>query len=275
MAQGDKNLSLISAGVAFFGILAVFPGLAALIAIFGLFSDPILVDQQLDLLVNIVPKDAFALIDGQVTSLVTAGSGTLGVATLISIAAALWSARAGVAALMRGLNEVNNAPNRSGLRHYITALALTISLICLAMVALLTIVVIPIALSLFPFQASTETFLTVMRWLMAVGSLFAAIWMLYRFAPNRGSKDFKRIFPGIFFSVLAWAFASWAFSNYLTNFGNYNEVYGSIGAVIALLMWLYLSSYLILLGAVINVQIDQHSAWMLARTKRFKDETVG
>jgi membrane protein len=257
----DRNISLISAGVAFFGILALFPGLAALIAIFGLVADPVVIDEQLDLLINVMPSDALALLDTQVIALVSAGSNTLGVATVLSILAALWSARAGVAALIRGLNAINRAPNRSGFWHYVAALTLTLSLVLMAIVTLFAIVGTSIALALLPFEDQTANWILRIRWCAAICAVFLAIWMLYRFAPNRSGKEFKRIFPGIFFAMSSWAITSYGFSYYLANFGNYNEVYGSIGAVLALLRGLYLSSFPILLGAAINVEIDAHSDW--------------
>ncbi len=252
----EKNLGLIAAGVAFFGMLAIFPGIAAVIAIFGLLADPAIVETQLDLMRNIIPSDAFRLLDAQVASLVNAPTESLGIATLLSILAALWLSRAGVAAMMLGLNAINRQPNRTGLRHYTTALVLTMSLVVLAIVALMTIVIAPIVLAFLQLGTITAALVELVRWLVAIMVLLCGLSMLYRFGPNRKGARMAWITPGAFITLLTWAGASAAFSIYLTNFGRYNEIYGSIGAVVALLMWFYISAFLILLGAALNVALE-------------------
>ncbi len=261
----EKNLGLISAGVAFFGMLAIFPGLAAIIAIFGLVADPVVVDAQLDLMRNIIPGDVFTLIDQQIESLTGARTEELGLATLISIGAALFTARAGVAALMRGLNAINRQPNRGGVRHFLIAFLLTVSLVGMAIIALLAIVVAPIVLALLPLGPTAGAVAELVRWTVAVLVLLIALSLLYRFGPNRRGARMAWITPGAFVALVAWAGASAAFSIYLTNFGRYNEIYGSIGAVIAMLMWTYISAFLILLGAALNVALEDARADRIRR----------
>ncbi|MFQ6549812.1 YihY/virulence factor BrkB family protein [Aestuariibius sp. 2305UL40-4] len=252
----EKNLSLIAAGVAFFGMLAIFPGLAAIIAIFGLLADPMIVDAQLDLMRNIIPSDAFDLLDQQIENLTSTRTQRLGFATIVSIGAALWSTRAGVAALMRGLNAINRQPNRSGLRHYVIALLITITLVGVAIIALLGIVVAPIVLAIFPLGPVAGIVAEVVRWGLVISVLIVGLSILYRFGPNRRGARMAWVTPGAFITLITWGFASAAFSTYLANFGNYNEVYGSIGAVIAMLMWIYISAFLVLLGAALNVALE-------------------
>lgn len=252
----EKNLGLIAAGVAFFGMLAIFPGIAAVIAIFGLLADPVVVETQLDLMRNIIPSDAFRLLDAQVSSLVNAPTESLGLATLLSFLAGLWLSRAGVAAMMLGLNAINRQPNRAGIRHYTTALILTVALVVLAIVALLTIVIVPIVLAFLQLGTITGALVELVRWLVAIMVLLTGLSLLYRFGPNRKGARMAWITPGAFITLLTWAGASAAFSTYLTNFGRYNEIYGSIGAVVALLMWFYISAFLILLGAALNVALE-------------------
>ena len=143
---GRKQLSLIAAGVAFFGMFAIFPGIAAVIAIFGLLADPAVVSEQLSLMEDIIPPDAYGLFAGQIDRLLTARTDTLGWATVVSISLALWSSRAGVAALMGGLNAIAGTPPRNGIMQAIVALGLTICLVSLAIVALLMVVVAPVVL---------------------------------------------------------------------------------------------------------------------------------
>ncbi|WP_458790160.1 YihY/virulence factor BrkB family protein [Yoonia sp. MH D7] len=257
---GRKQLSLIAAGVAFFGMFAIFPGIAAIIAIFGLLADTAVVSEQLMLMQDIIPPDAYDLFQGQINRLLTTGTGTLGWATTLSIALALWSSRAGVGALMGGLNAIAGTPPRNGILHAIVALGLTICLVMLAIVALLAVVVAPVVLAHVPIAGATAWLLEGLRWIIALSVLLLALGLLYRFGPaNKGQRG-RWFTVGAVTVVILWIAASAGLSFYLTNFGTYNEVYGSIGAVIGLLLWLYLSAYLILLGAVLNTQIHRKSA---------------
>jgi len=252
-----RNLSLISAGVAFYAMLAIFPALAALIALWGVFSDPGLIDDQVSLLSRFIPADGFALFEAQVERLINANDTTLGYTTLISLGAALWSTRAGVAALIRGLNAVYSAPHRTGIRRAFAAMLLTICLVAMALVAMACIVVAPIALAILPLGAFAENTFEILRWLLVVSVVVMGLGLIYRFGPNHQTAYLKVswVSPGAIMAVLIWGVVSWAFSLYLANFGKYNEVYGSIGAVVALLMWFYISAWVVLLGATVNCEL--------------------
>lgn len=254
---GEKNAGLISAGVAFYGLFAIFPGIAATISLFGLFADPNVVDSQLDLMAGLMPPGVFRLFEAQIDSLLAAGGAALGVTTLISIGVALWSARTGVAALIRGLNAIFDRPNRGSIRHLFVALMMTICLVGMAIVALLMVVVAPILLAVIPFETDQSVLLDVVRWVVAMAVLFLGLGLLYRYGPNRRYARLGWVTPGAFLVVATWIAMSAGFTAYVTNFGTYNEVYGSIGAVIALLMWFYLSAYLILVGGALNVALDR------------------
>lgn len=256
---GRKHVSLIAAGVAFFGMFAVFPGMAAIIAIFGLVADPAAVTGQLELMEGIIPPDAYDLFSGQIQSLLAAQSRTLGWATMLSILLALWSSRAGVGALMGGLNAIAGRPPRNGLWQAVVAFGLTICLVLLAIIAMLAIVIAPVVLAFVPLAGSTVWLLEGLRWLIALAVLLLALGLLYRFGPARAGQRGRWFTVGAVVVVVLWIIASAGLSFYLTNFGSYNEVYGSIGAVIGLMLWLYVSAYLILLGAALNAQIHRNS----------------
>lgn len=260
ITAGEKHLGLIAAGVAFFGMFGIFPGLAAIIAIFGLIADPVVIAEQLTLMEDIIPPDAYNLIASQVFRLVAAPTEALGWATAVSIALALWSSRAGVAALIGGLNAIAGQRVRNGLWQMVVALLLTFALVTLALVALTVVVIVPIGLAFIPVASSTAWLLEGIRWLIALGVLMIALSLLYRFGPARIGGRGRWITVGAFVVVVLWIAASAGLSYYLTNFASYNEVYGSIGAVIGLLSWLYVSAYLILLGAVLNVEIHGHGS---------------
>ena len=252
---GEKHLGLIAAGVAFFGMFGIFPGIAAIIAIFGLIADPVVIAQQLALMEDIIPPDAYNLIASQVFRLVAAPTDALGWATGVSIALALWSCRAGVGALIGGLNAIAGQRTRNGLWQMVVALLLTFALVTLAIVALIVVVIVPIGLAFVPVANSTAWLLEGIRWLIALGVLMTGLSLLYRFGPARIGSRGRWLTVGAFVVVVLWVGASAGLSYYLTNFASYNEVSGSIGAVIGLLLWLYVSAYLILLGAALNVEI--------------------
>ncbi|WP_342075217.1 YihY/virulence factor BrkB family protein [Yoonia sp. SS1-5] len=259
----EKHIGLIAAGVAFFGMFGIFPGIAAVIAIFGLVADPVVIAEQLTLMAGIIPPSAYQLLSTQVNGLVNAPSEALGWATVVSITLALWSSRAGVAALIGGLNAIAGQRQRNGIVQLFVALMLTVALVFLGVVAVLVVIVLPIALTLIAtltsadwlVQGQTAWLLEGARWLIALGVLILGLSLLYRFGPARNGGRGRWFTVGAFVVVVLWVAASAGLSYYLTNFASYNEVYGSIGAVIGLLLWLYVSAYLILLGAALNVEI--------------------
>lgn len=269
---GEKHLGLIAAGVAFFGMFGIFPGIAATIAIFGLVADPIVIAEQLTLMEGIIPPDAYRLLSGQINGLVTAPSEALGWATFVSITLALWSCRAGVGALIGGLNAIAGQRTRNGIWQMMVAFMLTIALVSLGIVALTMVVVLPIGLAFVPVANSTAWLLEAARWLIALGVLMMGLSLLYRFGPARIGTRGRWTTIGAFVVVILWVAASAGLSYYLTNFASYNEVYGSIGAVIGLLLWLYVSAYLILLGAALNVQVHGYDKPPLDEDTSFLSE---
>lgn len=252
----ESNLALIAAGVAFYAMLSVFPALAALIALLSLISDPNVVIAQLEDAKGLMPEDVYEIINTQIVGLVTTRSDKLSWAGIFSVLIAIWTARVGVGAMMTGLNSVYNEKNHSAAWHYVRAYFLTIALVGVGIVALLTVVVAPILLAFFPVGGFGYLLAEVLRWVIAVSVLFVGIGLLYRYGPNRSTAKVAWLTPGAAFAVVSWAVLSIGFSYYVSNFGNYNQVYGSIGAVIAMLVWLWISSFLILIGASLNAQIE-------------------
>lgn len=255
--MSERNLGLIAAGVAFYALLAIFPGIAALISLWGYVADPAVVEAQMQLLEGFVPAEAYVLLDEQVTWLIDTHDSTLGWTSIFSILAALWLARAGVAALIQGLGTMYRQPHRNGFWHFIAALSLTLALIVLALLALASIVLAPVAIAFLPDGSVTAAISSALRWVVGLVAMVTGLGLLYRYGPNRQGGRVPWVSPGAVLAVLIWAAASYGFSFYLANFGNYNEVYGSIGAVVALLMWFYVSAYVVLLGAALNFEIEQ------------------
>ena len=254
---GNGHFGLIAAGVAFFAMFAVFPGLAAAVAVWGMFADPGIIEGYLEVAERFLPPEAGALIHDQVMGLITAPRRALQWTTVLSLLIALYSARAGVSALVAGLDVVHRSTPRGWLRGWAVDFLLTAALIGALFVALTTVVVVPILLSFVSFGTFTA-------WLTKVlpfGAMFllvvTCLSILYRFGPNvPGGFRSPWISVGVLVAALAWAGVSIGFSVYLANFNNYNAIYGSIGAVIILMMWLYLSVWAVLLGGAINAELD-------------------
>jgi membrane protein len=241
--------------VAFYAMLAIFPAVAGVIALWGFVSDPELVAEQLALLQSVIPASAFDLLQAQVAALVRANDSTLGWATVISTGAALWSTRSGIAALIRGLNVIYGVQPRGGVWAQVTALMMTAALVGVALLALFGVVVTPLVLAFFPLGGLAEAALLAVRWTLTAGIVFLGLGLVYRYGPNLKRRRPHWISVGSIVALVIWAAASLALSAYLSNFGSYNRIYGSIGAVIALLMWFFISAYALLLGAAVNAEL--------------------
>ncbi len=254
---GNGHFGLIAAGVAFYAMFAVFPGLAAVVALWGLVADPLVIAGYLEVAERFLPPEAGQLIHDQVMGLITAPRVALQGTTILSLLIALYSARAGVSALIQGLDVVHRARPRGWVRGYLVDFILTGALIGALFVALVTVIVVPILMS-YVRLGTFEAWLTKV---LPFGAMFllvvTCLSILYRFGPNvEGGFRSPWITVGVLVAALAWAGVSVGFSVYLANFNSYNAIYGSIGAVIILMMWLYLSVWAVLLGGAINAELD-------------------
>ncbi len=255
-AMQARNIGLLSAGVAFFSLLAIFPGLAALISVLGAFADPLVIQEQLVLIEDLVPPAAFALLSNQVTRLVWANEGMLGWTGMLSLLVALFLARRGVDAMLVGINAIHGTPRRKGVPHAIRVLGMTLGMVLAGVVALWSMLILPVVLAFFPIPGAQGALIELGRWALSLGLVAMWIWLFYRIGPNRPKGSQPRLRPGLLLAMVLWISVSAGFSIYLQNFGNYNEIYGSIGAVVALLMWFYISAYAVLLGGVLNATLE-------------------
>lgn len=253
----QAELDLISAGVAFFGFLALFPATAAVIAIWGTVYDPSVIETQVDLLKGFLPPDAVGLVRSQVHALLAVRGPQLGWTTVVSTLFALWSARAGVAALIRGLNAIHNLPNRRSGHHQLRAIVLTLALIGLALAAMLVTVVAPLVIGLLPLPGDDAVLLHRANLGLGVLLVLASLSLAYRYGPNHVSRRPPMLSWGLLVAVVLWAVAARGFMLYLANFPTYNRVYGSIGAVAVLLIWLYVSAFTVLFGAAVDAEIQR------------------
>ena len=251
----QAELGLISAGVAFFAFLAVFPAAAAIIIIWGLAFDGQAIRDQMALLHDILPPDAALLLQTQVDGLLTTTSGALGWATLLSTLFALWSARAGVAAIIRGLNAIHQLPNRAGHRHQVSAVLLTLVVVALALAAMLMTVVLPLLVRYLPPRMAGLINMPIASEMIGLALVVLATALAYRYGPNlTAARRPPLVSLGLVVAVVIWGVTTRGFTLYLEYVPSYNQIYGSIGAVVALLMWFYVSAYAVLLGAAIDAE---------------------
>ena len=254
----DKiHMGLIAAGVAFYAMFAVFPGLTAIFSLWGLWYDPQMIEQYTHLGDEFIPEGAAEILHKQVEGLISGGRTQLGWTTAISFLIATISARAGVDALVRGLNAAYGVRSHSTVFGFVLAYVLTLALVGVVLLGLATIVIGPLAIGFLtagPLQSWLNSTVPFAAMFLIV---LTAIGILYRYGPNV-SRPRTPIFTwGALIAALLWAAASYGFSAYLSSFNSYNRIYGSIGAVIALLMWFYLGGFSVMLGAVINVEMSR------------------
>ena len=260
-AFGDNNLSIIAAGVSFYGLFAIFPGIAAFVAIYGLFQDPGQVVAQMQAMQGIVPADVINTVTAQMTQIAGRPEASLGFAALFTLVLALWSARKGTTALMVALNVVYaERETRNFFVQIAVSLALTLAIILgLSAIALLAAGV-PLVLAALGFA---DWVVTIGRGLGLGGAallLMTGIAGLYRFAPSRRAPRWRWVLVGAATVTIFWILGSIAFSVYVAFSGSYSATYGSIGAVVVVLTWLYITVLIMLVGGELNAQLEYQTA---------------
>ena len=257
---GDDHVSMIAAGVGFYGLLAIFPAIAALISLWGLAFDPQQIEQQIESVSGFLPQDAAAIIKEQARAVASGAGGGVSLAAIGGILFALYSASKGMKALIEGLNIIYDEEEKRGfIKLNLLALGLTLAVIVAMIVALGLIVVVPIVLKFVGLGSVVADLVSLLRWpILFAGALFV-LAALYRHAPSRARPRWRWVSWGAAIATLIWVIGSIAFSIYVSNFGSYNETYGSIGAVIILLMWFWLSAFVVLLGAELNSEMEHQT----------------
>lgn len=259
------HIALVSAGLAFYALLAIFPLAIALVSIYGLVSDPHAVQQQLAAVSDVLPQSTQALVERQLSEIVAGSSTSLTLGVIFSILAALWSASAGAMALIKGTNMAWDLEETRGMvKLRGLALLFTLGLIVATVVAVGVVAVLPPVLAGIGLGGTAGTLINVFRWPVLALAVVGGLMLLYRWAPDREPPGgWHRVIGAVVATVL-WLAASAGFSIYVSNFASYNETYGTLGAVIVLLMWFYLSGFSILLGAEIDAEIEHRRARRLS-----------
>jgi membrane protein len=258
---GQDRIMSVAAGVTYYALLAVFPAIAALVSIYGLFADPAIVQDHLNTLSGALPGGAMEIISDQVKRIASKGGGVLGLSSIIGLAISLWSANAGMTAIFDALNIVYDEEEKRGFL-WLNAQSLTFTLAAIAfvLIALIGIIVLPVVLDFIGLRSSVEWLLSLARWPILRAAVIAGLAMLYRYSPSRDKADWKWVTPGGIVAAVLWLVGSILFSWYVANFGSYNETYGSLGAVIGFMTWIWLSSIIVLLGAEINAEMEHQTA---------------
>jgi membrane protein len=257
-AKADQ-VPLLAAGVAFYGFMAIFPALIAIVSIYGLFADPSTIASQLNSLTATLPEEAAQIITDQVTALSTRRQ-TLGISLILSLSIALWSASAGTSNLLTAINVAYNAEEKRGfVKKRLIALGLTVAAIIFMVIILGLVAVLPPLLKVVFETGALRWVLQIVGWLIVVVLVPAALALLYRLAPDRDAPRMKWASVGAVVATLIWLAASIGFSIYTSTFGNYAKTYGVFAGVVVLLLWLWLTMYAILLGAEINAESEQQT----------------
>ena len=256
-----ENLVVLAAGIGFFAMLSVFPAMTAFISFYGLVADPGGVQEHAAMLRPFLPAEGWAILERHMERVADARNTSLGVGGLLSLAIALWSAGAGLRATMSALNAAYREREKRGLiRFYGTAILFTFGVLAVGLLSLGVIVGVPVVLDLLQLGRLGELLVTLLPWLVLLCVVLFAVGALYRFGPSRRGAKARWLSPGAVAATILWLLFSLGFSLYVAFFGSYNQTYGALGAVAALLTWFWLSAYALLLGGALNAEAEFETA---------------
>ena len=257
----EHRLALLGAGITFYSLLAIFPALAALVAIYGLFFDPATITAHVDKLSGLLPSGAVDVAREQLTRVASKGRQTLGLTSLVALAVSLWSANAAMKSLFDALNMVYGEKEKRGfVKLNAVSLTFTLAGIVFALLALGAVVVLPVALKYIGLSDIADLLVRIGRWPALFVMLTLGLAFIYRYGPSRETPRWRWITWGSAVAAVLWLAGSALFSWYATNFGNFNETYGSLGAVIGFMTWLWISAIIILIGAEIDAEMEHQTA---------------
>jgi membrane protein len=257
----EHRVVAIAAGVTFYVLLAIFPAIAALVSVYGLFADAKTISDHLASAASFLPGGAVDIIGEQLQRLTAQPSSKLGLTFFTGLAISLWSANAGVKALFDALNIVyGEKEKRSFVKLNAVSLAFTVGGLIFALVAIAAVVALPVALNYIGLGRATELLITIGRWPILFAAVALWIALIYRYGPSRDTPKWRWVTWGSAFASFAWIVLSILFSWYATNFGSYNKTYGSLGAAIGFMTWIWLSTIVILLGAELDAEMEHQTA---------------
>jgi len=257
---GEDRLLATAAGVAFYGLLAIFPAITALVSSYGLFADPSTISSNLQSLALMLPEGSFAIVQDQIVRVLAKGTSTLGLTFVVGLLIAIWSANAGMKAVFDALNVVYEEKEKRGfIKLNLMSLAFTIAALIAIMLMVGAVVVVPLLLQQIGLGAGAELIVRFGRWPILMLLLLIALAVLYRYGPSRIEPRWQWLSVGAIAAAVLWLIGSSLLSWYLSNFGNYSATYGSLGAAIGLMTWMWMSAIIVLCGAELNSEIEHQT----------------
>jgi membrane protein len=257
----SDDVPLLAAGVAFFALLALVPALAALVSLYGLVADPADIERNIEDVLAAAPQEVRDLVASQLDSIVDSSPSGLKVGAIVGLVVALWSASSGVKHL---IGAVNLAYDEEETRGFVKlrglSLVMTVAGIAVMALAVAGLVVLPHALDDQGTVGLARALLLVVRWPVFAVLGLVGLALIYRYAPDRDAPQWRWVSPGAVFAVVVWVIASVLFSLYTANFGQYNETYGALGAVVVVMLWLFITAYVVITGAEINAELERQTA---------------
>ncbi len=267
------QVPLLAAGVAFFSFLSLFPAMIALVMLYGLFADPATVKEQVASLTQNMPGEARAVLEGQLQQLTSAPQQSLGFGLILSLLIAFWSASGGVGQLITAVNTAYDEDETRGfIKRKLLALGLSIGAILFMVIMISLVAVAPPLLEALMGSGPLRWLFEVLRWVLLVALVAAALAVLYRVAPDRDAPKMRWVSVGAGIATVLWVVASIGFTVYVSNFGSYGKTYGALAGVVVLLLWLWITCYAVLLGAEINAESEEQT---LADTTKGPAEPIG
>jgi membrane protein len=258
--MSEDNLSALAAAVAFYALLSIFPTLTAVVSLYGLVADPTMVERQVAAMEGVLPPEAVNLVAAWLQALVQGPTARFGVGLIVSVLLASWSVWSATGMLMTAVNVCyGDEEKRSFVRFNLEALALSAGLALFGVVALALVAVLPVLLDLLPTSAAWHAQISLVRWPILAGLAIIALAIVYRYAPARVPREWEWISWGAAIATALWLIGSIAFTFYVSKVGSYDKTYGSLGAVIVLLLWFYMSAYVILIGAEFDAEMERQA----------------
>ena len=260
-AMPQDRVLATAGGVAFFGLLAVFPGIATVVSVYGLFSDPKVIAEHLNILSGILPVGVLDLLGSQMTTIAGKSTGTLSTASVLSLLIAFWSTNSGVSALFDALNVIyKEREKRTIVVFYATTVTATLAIIIFTLTATVLVVGLPIALAHLGLGSVADTVIRIARWPALLGVVGLGLSLIYRYGPSRREAKWRWVTWGAGAAALLWVAASALFSWYVASFDSYNRTYGSLGAGVGFMTWIWLSIVIVLLGAELDSEMERQTA---------------
>lgn len=255
---GADRVTSVAGGVTFFSLLALFPAITALVSIYGLVADPASIADSLSMLDAILPESAIELIGGQVAAIASASDASLSIAGVAAIVIALWTANGGMKALIEAMNIAWFETEKRGfIRLNLVSMAMTLGAILGIIVIMVLVAVLPILLAAVMAGTWVEAVVAWLRWPLLLGIVMTGLAVLYRFGPSKEDPVWQWISPGALLATAGLLIASALFSWYVANLANYNETYGSLGAAVVMMMWLWIAAIVVLVGAELNSEVER------------------